>query len=92
MSASQIRTDYFTEINTHTYIMFRLLKFDSQLQCTIGLNNWKTWTKHIKSKQTLHDMHHIETNVKRHSDSDAKVSQYHVQQSCIKGENGARPE
>ena len=72
MSASQIRTDYFTEINTHTYIMFRLLKFDSQLlQCTIGLNNRKTWTKHIKSKQTLHDMHHIETNVKRHSDSGA---------------------
>ena len=66
MSASQIRTDCFNEINT--YIMFRLHKFDSQLQCTIELNNRKTWTKYIKSKQTLHDIHDNESNVKSHSD------------------------
>ena len=35
--------------------MLRLHKFDSQLQC-IELNYRKTWTKYIKSKQTLHDM------------------------------------
>ena len=69
VSVSQIRTDCFIEINTYTYIMFRLQQFHSQLQCTIELNNRKTWTKHIKSKQTLHDMHHNETNVKSHSDS-----------------------
>ena len=57
MSASQIRTDCFNEINTFTYIIFRLHKFDSQLQCTIELNNRKTWTKYFKSKQKLHDMH-----------------------------------
>ena len=56
MSASQIRTDCFNEINTFTYVMFRLHKFDSQLQCTIELNNRKTWTKYFKSKQKLHDM------------------------------------
>ena len=56
MSASQIRTDCFNEINTFTYIIFRLHKFDSQLQCTIELNNRKTWTKYFKSKQKLHDM------------------------------------
>ena len=54
MSASQIRTDCFNEINTYTYIMFRLHKFDSQLQCTIELDNIEMWTKYIKSKQTLH--------------------------------------
>ena len=69
MSASQIHTDCFIEINTCTYIIFRLHKFDSQLQCTVELNHKKTWTKHIKSKQTLHDMHHNETNVKSYSDS-----------------------
>ena len=69
MSVSQIRTDCFIEINNFTYIMIRLLKFDSQLQCTIQLNHRKTWTKHIRLKQTLHDMHHNETNVKGHSDS-----------------------
>ena len=57
MSASQIRTDCFNEINTYTYIMFRLHKFGSQLQCTIELNNRKTWTNYFKSKQKLHDMH-----------------------------------
>ena len=36
MPASQIRTDCFIEINAYTYIMFRLHKFDSQLQCTKG--------------------------------------------------------
>ena len=56
MSASQIRTDCFNEINTYTFIIFRLHKFDSQLQCTIELNNRKTWTKYFKSKQKLHDM------------------------------------
>ena len=56
MSASQIHTDCFNEINTFTYIIFRLHKFDSQLQCTIELNNRKTWTKYFKSKQKLHDM------------------------------------
>ena len=72
MSVSQIRTDCLIEINSYTYIKFRLPQFHSQLHCTIELNNrktWKTWTKHIKSKQTLHDMHHNETNVKSHSDS-----------------------
>ena len=64
MSASQIRTDCFNEINTYTYIKSRLHKFDSQLQCTIELNNRKTCTKYIKSKQTLHDMHDNKTNVK----------------------------
>ena len=39
MSASQIYTDCFNEINAYTYVMFRLHKFDSQLQCTIELNN-----------------------------------------------------
>ena len=63
MSASQSRTDCFNEINTYTYIMFRLPKFDLQLQCTIELNNRKTWTKYIKSKQTFYDMHDNETNV-----------------------------
>ena len=58
---------------------------DSQLQCTIELNNRKTWTKHIRLKQTLHDMHHNETNVRSHSDSGGEVSQYHIQQSVIKG-------
>ena len=64
MSASQIRTDCFHEINTYTYIMFRLHKFDSQLQCTIELDNMEMWTKYIKSKQTLHYMHDYETYVK----------------------------
>ena len=39
MAVSQIRTYCFIEINTYTYIMFRLHKFDSQLQCTVELNN-----------------------------------------------------
>ena len=65
MSASQIHTDCFNEINT--YILFWLHKFNSQLQCTIELNNSKTWTKYVKSKEPLHDMHDNETNVKRHS-------------------------
>ena len=64
MSASQIRTGCFNEINTYSYIMLRFYKFDSQLQCTVELNNRKTWTKYMKSKQTLHDMHDSETNVK----------------------------
>ena len=68
MSASQIRTDCSNEINTYTCIMLRLHKFDSQLQYTIELNNRKTWTKYIKSKQTLHGMHDNKTNVKRHPD------------------------
>ena len=40
MVVSQICTDCFIEINTYTYtyIMSRLHKFDSQLQCTIELN------------------------------------------------------
>ena len=67
MSASQICTDCFNEINTYTYIMFRLHKFDSQLQGTIYQNNWKTRVKYIKSKQTLHDMRDNETNAKSHS-------------------------
>jgi len=92
MAGSQICTDCFIEINTYTDIMFRLLKFDSQLQCTIGLNNRKIWTKDIKSKQTLRDVRDNKTSVKRHSDSDGKVSQYHIQQSCIKEVNDARPE
>ena len=58
MSVSQIRIDCFFEINNFTCIMIRLLKFDSQLQCTIQLNQRKTWTKHIR------------LNVKGHSDSD----------------------
>ena len=33
--------------------MFRLHKFDSQLQCTIELNNRKTWAKYVKSKFNL---------------------------------------
>ena len=53
MAVSQISTDCFIEVNTYTYIMFRLHKFDSQLQCTILLNNRKTWTKHMRLKQTL---------------------------------------
>ena len=69
--------------------MFRLHKFDSQLQCTIELNNMKTWTKHFKSKQSLHDMHDNETNVKSHSDSGGKVSQYHIPQSREKEVNDA---
>ena len=69
MSVSQIHTDCFIEISSFTYIMFRLHKFDSQLQCTIELNNRKTWTKYIKSKQTLHDIRNNKTNVKSHSDS-----------------------
>ena len=92
MAVSQIRTNCFIEINTYTYIMFGLHKFDSQLHCTIELNNSKTWTKHMRLKQTLHDMHHNETNVKRYSDSGGEVSQYHIQQSVIKGRNDARPE
>ena len=64
MSVSQIRTDRFIEINTYTFIMFRLHEFDSQLQCTIELNHKKTWTKHIESKQTFHDMHHNKSNEK----------------------------
>ena len=56
MSVSQIRTYCFIEINNYTYIMFRLHKFDSQLQCTIQLNNRKTWTKYMRLKPTLHDM------------------------------------
>ena len=67
MSASRIRTDCFNEINTYTCIMFRLHKFDSQLQCTVELNDRNTWTKYIKSRQTLHDMYDNETNVKSHS-------------------------
>ena len=39
MAVSQIHTDCFIEINTYTYMMFRLHKFDSQLQCTVELNN-----------------------------------------------------
>ena len=62
-------------------------EFDSQ--CTIELNNRKIWAKHIKSKQTLHDMHHNETNVKSHSGSGGEASQYHILQSLIKGGNGA---
>ena len=62
MSAFQIHTDCFDEINAYTNIMFRLHKFHSQLQCTIELNKRKMY---IKSKQTIHDMHHNETNVKR---------------------------
>ena len=65
MSAFQIRTDCCDEINAYTYIMFRLHNFHSQLQCTIELNKRKMWTKYIKSKQTIYDMHHNETNVKR---------------------------
>ena len=53
MSVSQIRTYCFIEINTYTYIMFRLHKFDSQLQGIIELNNRKTWTKYIKSKHCM---------------------------------------
>ena len=64
MSASQICTDCFNEINTYTYIMMRLHTFDSQLQCTIELNKMERWTKYIKSKQTLHYMHDFETYVK----------------------------
>ena len=45
------------------FIMLRLHKFDSQLQCKIELNNRKTWTKYIKSKETLHDIHDNKTNV-----------------------------
>ena len=92
MAVSQIRTYCFIEINTYTYIMFGLHKFDSQLHCTLELNNSKTWTKHMRLKQTLHDMHHNETNVKSHSDLGGEVSQYHIQQSVIKGRNDARPE
>ena len=92
MAGSQICTDCFIEINTFACIMFRLHEFDSQSQCTIELNNRKTWTKYIKSKQTLRDVRDNKTNVKRHSDSGGKVSQYHIHQSCIKGENDARPE
>ena len=47
--------------------MLRLHKFDPQLQCTIQLNNRKTWIKCIKLKETLHDMHDNETNVQRPS-------------------------
>ena len=72
MAVSQICTDCFIEINAYTYLMSRLHKFDSQLQCTIELNNRKTWTKYIKSKQTSYDMHHNETNVKGYSDSAVK--------------------
>ena len=79
-------------MNNFTYIMIRWHKFDSQLQCTIQLKHRKTWTKHIRLKQTLHDMHHNETNVKSHSDSGGEVCQYHKQQSVIKGRNDARPE
>ena len=64
MAVSQIRTDCFIEINAYTYIMFGLHKFDSQLQCTIELDNLEMETKYIKSKQTLHDMHDHETYVK----------------------------
>ena len=92
MAVSQIRTYCFIEINTYTYIMFGLHKFDSQLHCTLELNNSKTWTKHMRLKQTLRDMHHNETNVKSHSDLGGEVSQYHIQQSVIKGRNDARPE
>ena len=92
MAASQICTDCFIEINTFACIMFRLHNFDSQLQCTIELNNRKTWTKDIKSKQTLRDVRDNKTSVKRHSDSCGKVSQYHIQQSGIKEVNDARPE
>ena len=53
MSASQICTDCFNEINTYTHIMFRLPKFDSQLQCTIELNNRKNMDK----------VHQIKTNI-----------------------------
>ena len=91
-SISQICTDCFIEINTYTYIIVRLHKFDSQLHCTIQLNNRKTWTKYMRLKPTLHDMHHNETNVKSHSDSGGKVSQYHIQQSVITGRNDAPPE
>ena len=72
--------------------MFRLHNFDSQLQYTIELNNRKTWTKHVKSKQTLRDVRDNKTILKRHSDSGGKVSQYHMQQSCINEVNDARPE
>ena len=69
MPVSQIRTDCFNEINSYTYIIFRFHKFESQLHGTIQLNNWITWTKYIKSKQTLHDMHDNKRNVKHdHSD------------------------
>ena len=70
MPVSQIRTDSFNEINTYTYtyVIFQFHKFYSQLHGTIQLNNWITWTKYIKSKQTLHDMRANKTNVKHHSD------------------------
>ena len=92
MAASLICTEFFIEINTFACIMFRLHNFDSQLQCTIELNNRKTWTKDIKSKQTLRDVCGNKTNLKRHSDSGGVVSQCHIQQSCIKEVNDARPE
>ena len=46
----------------------------------------------MRLKQTLRDMHHNETNVKSHSDLGGEVSQYHIEQSVIKGRNDARPE
>ena len=49
------------------FVILRFYKFDSQLQCTIQLNNRKTWMKCIKLKETLHDMHDNETNVQRPS-------------------------
>ena len=64
--------------------MFRLHKFDSQLQCTVEMNNKKTWTKHIKSKQTSHDMRDNKTNVKTNADSGGKVSQYYIQLNRLK--------
>ena len=59
----QIHSDCFDD--AYTNIMFRLHKFHSQLQCTIELNKKKMY---IKWKQTIYDMHHNETNVKRNWD------------------------